>query len=184
MRIIDYKPHIYDNNAEMNALLNSLNIEFENNTKNNITKIYNNTFIKLADVQGIEQFEALFGIVALPDTESLDFRRQRIIMRLNSQLPYTYRYLEQKLNDILGEGNWEATLTYNTYTLEINLVVPGKEWYGELINLLDTVLPCNIEYIINIYKANWNQVKEHFSTWNDISSMTWQEVLDAQWIDD
>ena len=73
-------------------------------------------------------------------------------------------------------------INYNDYTLVISCTTPGKAWLRELNDLLTRIIPCNIVWTVNIFAASWQSVKENFSTWDDITDKTWQEVLDGEWL--
>lgn len=180
MKVSDYVPKLYKNNLEMNNIINSEEQELETNLKSNIDNAFKDTFAIKATEKGISQFEELFNIKSTDD-DTITLRRQRILNRLIRQIPFTERFMQQKLNEILGEGNWNYTINYNTYKLTINSIIPGRSWYLELVSFLDEIIPCNINYEIVIYAASWDLVKSHFSTWENISTMTWQEVMDAEW---
>lgn len=185
MKISDYLPELYNNNIEMNNIINSEEDELENGLKLKIDNAFKNTFIKTANEDGINKYEKLLDIVPNAATESLSFRRERVMSRLTSSIPYTEKYLINKLNDILGVGNWEYTLDYNTYTLTITTLVPGKDWYNELLYFFDTTVPCNIVLVLNLFGATWQVVKDRMNTWQNIydSNMTWQELMDGEWLE-
>lgn len=180
MKISDYVPKLYKNNLEMNNLIDSEEQELEHNLKPNIDNAFKDTFATKATERGISQFEELFDIKPSAD-DTITLRRQRVLNRLIRQIPFTERFMQQKLNEMLGEGNWNYTIDYSTYTLTINSIIPGRSWYLELVSFLDGIIPCNIDYEIVIYAASWDLVKSYFPTWEDISTMTWQEVMDAEW---
>lgn len=181
MRVKELIPSLYENNVEMQALYNSQEIELDTKLKQYIDNKFLDTFASKATLQGIEQFEEMFSIQADPINESLEFRRARIMNRIVSSLPYTERYLINKLNTLLGENNWRYTIDYAKYQLKIYSLIPGKSWYRELQNLLSQIIPVNIDWEISVYAATWGIVKDSFSTWNDIKDMTWQELEDAEW---
>lgn len=195
MKIREYMPSLYENNAEMNALLYSEELEFENNVKPNVDNVFNDNFVVKATTNGLENFEKILSITANPSTESITFRRERIINRLMSNIPFTERFLQSQLDTIIGKNTnadftpdnsnnqyWYYEINYNNYTLDIYITIPGRGWLNELYNMLSEIIPCNILYTVNVYAASWGQVNEHFTSWDDLTSMTWQDVKDALWI--
>jgi len=126
MKISDYMPHIYDKNKEMNNIINSEEEELENGLKLEIENSFKDTFAKIATENGLAKFETILGIKVDKETETLDFRRKRIINRLVSQAPFTETYFINKMNEMLGEDNWDYELNYGTYTLTINSTKPRK----------------------------------------------------------
>lgn len=181
MKISDLVPNLYKNNLEMYNIIMSEEKELETNLKKNIDNSFLDTFASQATENGISKFEQLFNIKPNPYTETLQFRRERIMNRLVSALPYTEKFLINKLNSMLGEGNWNYEINYNTYTLKIYSLRPGKGWYNELLNFLKQVVPCNIEWSVTVYAATWGIIKDSFTSWNAIKEMTWQELMDAEW---
>lgn len=184
MKISDYLPNLYNNNLEMNNIILTEERELENGLKLLIDNSFLNTFVSTANEKGISQYEELFGIKPNVDTETLEFRKERVISRLISKIPFSERYLINSLNVILGEGTWNYELDYNNYELTINSIIPGKAWLNELYDFLKRTIPCNIAYEVIIYAATWQLVKENFETWDDIkdTDMTWQELMDAEWL--
>lgn len=182
MKVSDLIPNLYKNNLEMNNIIYSEENEFENNLKSKIDITFNNTFISKANEKGISNFENMLNIKPNISTETIEFRRERVISRLVSQIPYTERFLINKLNSMLGKGNWNYKIDYNNYTLTIESLIPGRAWYLELLEFLKSIIPCNIDWQVIIYSASWNIVKDHFSKWNDLSSMTWEEVMNGEWL--
>lgn len=181
MKISDLLPNLYKNNLEMLNIINSEEEELENNLKPKIDDSFLDTFATKATEKGISNFEEIFGIKPNKFIETLESRREIIMNRLVSHIPYTEKYLVDKLNSMLGPENWSYEIDYNTYTLKVYSLIPGKTWYQELLNFLDQIVPCNIDWSVTVYSATWDLVKDSYNTWNDVSSMTWQELMDAEW---
>ena len=102
--------------------------------------------------------------------------------RLVSSIPYSIDYLIRRLNVILGEGKWEYTMDYANYTLTISALTPGKNWYNEAIEFINKIIPVNIKWSVNTYKASWAIVKDHFTNWNAVKEKTWQQILDREYL--
>ena len=183
MKISDYMPNLYDKNKEMHNIIYSEEEELENRLKPGIENSFKDTFAIVATEKGIEKFEKILGIKADKNEDTLTFRRERVISRLISSIPFTEKYLVNQLNAFLGVGNWTYTLDYNNYSLVIRSLRPGKEWYREILDFLDRTIPCNIEYTIEIYAMTWGQIRDNFNTWQDLldTDMTWEEVMEGDW---
>lgn len=182
MKVSDYLPDLYKFNIEMNNIINSEEIELESGLKPDIDIAFKNNFVTTADEQGIEQFEKILNI-EYGSGESLDFRKQRIFLRLNSDIPFTETYLVNQLNKILGKGNWSYNIDYNSYTLVVSSIIPGKNWKDELIAFLDRTIPCNIDWNIEYYETSWGVVYDNLTTWEDVYNIgTWQDIIDGEYI--
>ena len=127
-----------------------------------------NQFVLTADQRGIEVFERIYLIRATPSTEDLEFRRQRILLRMRTMPPFTMRWLRERLDDIIGPGQYTASLlmgAYNyvlgswqlgkgafqqpSFTLEVSATTSDSAWYQEVHVFVERVKPANIVYILN-----------------------------------
>lgn len=184
MKAHDYLPSIYDSNLEMNVAVKSYEDELEQDIKPDIENEFKDGFALIATENGISRYEKIFGIRPNTDTEDLEMRRERIMNRLISKIPFTEKFLQQQLDIIIGKGQWNYEIDYNNYTLDINITTPGKTWLRELNDLLDRIIPANVVWTVNIYQASWQSVKDNFNTWQDVydANLTWQELLDGDWL--
>lgn len=184
MKISDYLPNIYNKNIEMLNIISSEETELEEKLKPGIESKFIDTFPNVATEDGIAKFEKILSIKSDVTTEQLEFRRKRILERLKSHIPFTESYFIEKMNGLLGEGNWTYIIDYNNYTLDIESTMPGRAWYQEVLKFIEDTIPCNILWTISIYAASWEQVYENFSSWKSIydDEMTWQDVMDGEWL--
>lgn len=107
----------------------------------------NNQFVVLADAGGIANYEKMLGIVADPGLEDLEFRRQRVINRMSMQPPFTFRFLKNRLDALIGAGRWEAYIDFDSYTLYVESAAANQNWYNELHITIGKVKPANIVFI-------------------------------------
>lgn len=77
-------------------------------------RIRANTHIQTADSETLRYWERLLGISAAAGA-TLDYRRERILMRINQTVPYTYWDLRDALTELYGTD----------YTLEVS---PEECW--------------------------------------------------------
>ena len=64
-----------------------------------------NLFVQTMDEQTTADWEKIFRIVPNPLTETLQFRRDRILNRLSMHPPFTLTFLYQRLDALFGPGN-------------------------------------------------------------------------------
>lgn len=178
MQIKNLSPHIYNKNVEMQSILETEQTEFDT-IENRLKTLFLNTFPRTADVEGINRFEKLFGIIPNPTTESLQFRQERILNRLGNFPPFTEEYLKQVLDAILGKGGYEYEIDYSNYTLTITGLEPGSGWVGELTKTLEKIIPVNMVWNLHIYLLSWSAVKDRYVTWENLSNLTWQQVQEG-----
>lgn len=130
----------------MESLLNAEDAQFET-LETEVAEVKNNQYVATASEAGIVLFETMLGITPDTSTETLEFRRARVINRLSMSVPFTYRFLEERLNDIIGAGLWAMSLDYNNFTLIIESSAENQQWYHEIAVTLNIVKPANIIFI-------------------------------------
>ena len=106
-----------------------------------------NQFILTADEETISVYEKMFSILANPTTETLQFRRERVLNRMSLQPPFTMRWLQNKLDEIIGVGKWNAYVDYANRTLYIESFVVNQQWFNELRITINRIKPCNLVFV-------------------------------------
>lgn len=71
-----------------------------------ITGVADNFFFQTMDEGAVSMWEQIFDIVPDLDTESLGFRRVRVLNRVSTRPPFTLGFLYQKLDELIGAGAW------------------------------------------------------------------------------
>lgn len=141
-----FVPHIYKDVTEMDAIIDAEQIQLSS-AQTEASQAFANTFVLTADYEGIEMFEMMLGIIADPTTESVEFRRQRVLNRITLEPPFTFRFLKKKLDDIIGKGAWNAYVDFNNYTLYVESFVVDQQWFNELRITINRIKPCNLVFI-------------------------------------
>lgn len=143
--LVSYLPPFMAEYEEINAALTAENPEFTL-LWDGKEKVLKNQFILTAEAEGLARFENLLGIVP-SKLDTLESRRQRVLLRWFLQLPYTERMLLEKLVNLCGEGNFTFAKNYDCYQIKIEV---SLELYGqikELEELLERMIPCNMNVI-------------------------------------
>lgn len=141
-----YLPWLYKDIVEMNALMDTEDSLFSK-LMDEYIRGRDNQYILTADEYGIRIFEDIINIVPDPSTETLDFRRQRLINRFRTQPPFTFRWLQGKLNEIIGVGKWNAWVDNENYTLYIESSAEDQKWFQEISITVNNTKPANIIFI-------------------------------------
>lgn len=110
-------------------------------------QVRQNLFVQTIDEGTTAQWEAIFRIVPNPVTETLDFRRNRILNRLSLRPPFTLTFLYKRLDSLFGPGNWNVEVDYPNYTLYIEADVADQQYFSEMSVTMDIIKPCHIVYI-------------------------------------
>lgn len=143
-----------------------------------ITRVADNFFLQTMDLETVQMWEGIFRIVANPATESLQFRRDRIINRISMRPPFTLRFLYQKLDELIGPGLWSVTVDYPNYALYIESNVDGQGYSQELIYTINHIKPAHITFINSPVAMSGVVLSERVSE----ISYTWNYVLNGQWL--
>jgi len=140
--LVSYLPPVIADIKEINAVLKAENPEFVLVWKT-VDSVLKNEFIATADKYGLERFEKLLDI--FPEvTDTLEIRRARVQTKWFIVLPYTWRMLLQKINEICGM-DYPITMT-QTDCYMISLRVRAElQWQIEnLAEVIERMLPCNM----------------------------------------
>lgn len=112
-----------------------------------INAVADNFFFQTMDEGAVSQWEQILGIIPNPTTESLSFRRARLINRISIRPPYTLGFLYQKLDELLGAGNWSVTVDYPNYALYIESAAENQQFATEVAYTVGRIKPAHITYI-------------------------------------
>ena len=200
MRLLKkYLPSLYRENKEMEGLMNAeqpIYDEAETDTK----FAFSRQFVVTADEKGVEQYEKILGIMPTA-TDSLEFRKRRVITRLSTTTPYTLNYLKQQLTTIFGAGNFNAWVDYGKRELYVDSFINNISLFFELETFIAKVKPANMIYIYRSlvlpkvgvssrYLAGWGKWNYRLDgTWNlgakpfysDDTTEEWNYRLDGTW---
>lgn len=146
-RITKNQPHFERDIFEFQEIARVEDLEL-NSAEGQFLKVLNNQFILTADSDGLSMAEELYGIVPDP-TDTIDFRRQRLLQRIQLQPPYTIRFLRQQLNKLIGEGKYDLELDPDKYTLTISSAAENQAYAQEVAIIVGKVKPANIIFVTN-----------------------------------
>lgn len=161
-RLESFVPTVYEGVVEMSDIMNTEESVMDI-AREEMYSAFANTFVLTADEQGIVMFEKMLNIITNPEIQDLEFRRQRIINRLSMSPPFTYRFLKQKLDEIIGPGAWKAYVDFDNYTLYVESSAVNQNWYSEIEFTINRIKPCNIVFINVPYTALNLSINEEIS---------------------
>lgn len=117
-----------------------------NRVKIELLQLFSMRFVNATDEMGIARWEKMLKLKRRP-SDTLETRRMKVLAKINNKLPYTWRSLQQLLNSIFGEGNYQINLDPQEYILE--LLIPSEQnYYREVSEILEPMIPLNIYMII------------------------------------
>lgn len=144
--IIDYLPDWFKDIVELQAICATEKQQFELLAEA-INAVADNFFFQTMDEGAISLWEQLFNIYPNPQTESLDFRRKRLINRISTRPPFTLAFLYQKLDELIGNGRYTVRIDYPNYTLYIEASADNQQWANEVAYTIGKIKPAHIVYV-------------------------------------
>lgn len=167
--IMEYAPGIYSGFAEYEHLIaaeDSLIKDVEQAAEN----LHNDQFVLTATEEGIRQYESMLKIVPNPSTETLQFRRERIINRIAFASSFTIASMRNRLNSILGAGKYDLYVDYDNYTIYIESAATDQNWFNEILITMARTKPANMVFINKPLVSSVIELSEEVSyqklTWN------------------
>lgn len=116
-----------------------------------IVFVADNFFFQTMDENAVSQWEQIFGIIPNPDTESLAFRRARVLNRVSTRPPFTLSFLYQKLDELIGPDIWTVTVDYPNYTLYIESSAENQQYATEVAYTINRIKPAHVVYVNTPY---------------------------------
>lgn len=148
MKIIEYIPNFLQNVREFKIISNLEDEELEN-IRLQIDKILKEVIVNTSESYGLERYEKIYNINN--PSEDIVIRRFNIISKINNKAPFTIKWLDNKLKQLAGEGNYKINVDYNNYKVTISIVY----LFGDIANTLQKdlieLLPANLIIQINLF---------------------------------
>ena len=145
-KVKEYTPHMYEGFQEYETVIR-ISDEMLDDLESAIDDLKSNQFIVSATEEGIAQYESMLRIVPNPATETIEFRRERLINRLSTMPPFTIKFLRNKLSEIIGEGKYVAYVDYANYIIYVESTVENQIWFDEVMITMTRVKPANMIFI-------------------------------------
>ena len=173
-----YLPIVYDGIVEVEAQQDALSYEI-NKLHGTYEQALMDQFVQHASLKAIRYYENIFHIVADPSTESLQFRRERVLSRMKILTPpYTYWYFRMMMDGFLGKDKYKLSVDNDNITITLESSSDDSLWYHEIQVSITAVKPCNMIFI------NRPRIFEKLLTNEEIYSTTSirNYTLDGNWM--
>ncbi len=140
MKLKEYWPRCLQELVEFQQIANAEQPEFEN-ALDDVRTAADDFFLSTLSEYGCQRWEAIMGLsVAAGDT--LEARRERILIKYLDQLPYTYRSLLKYLKTV--SDDFTVTLDNQAYDLFIRIRLEGYSQRDALVATLGQMIPANL----------------------------------------
>ena len=149
---------VYDMNERINPIGDAENLGLD-------------LFTGTATAQGIARRESLYGI--LPgDTDSLEDRRYRVLVKENDRIPYTLRTLQKKLSTLCGEDGYRLSHEGDVMTVKVEL--SRKSMFDDVCSLLEDIVPCNLVLNVGLLYNQYGILKGR--TYRELAGFTYAQI--------
>lgn len=139
---------IYEINADQEAVLDA-----------SVNALFDDIFLETMDETKTARWEKMLSIISL-DTDTLSERRFRIQTRVLERMPYTYRVILRKLQT-LCPGGVDWTVDTEKQLIIVRVALASKNMRADVDELLDNVLPLNMEYTLIILYNTYAMLAKH-----------------------
>lgn len=158
----DYWPDYYHNIVDFLKLSETEDIEIQD-LGTDINELLSDQFVLTSGYEAIKRRERMLGIQADPTAETLDFRKKRMINRYSTKPPFTIRYLQDRLDYLVGEAKATARVDAQEFLLLVEIAIENAALFREVERTIKTIKPANLLY--NQQTALGDQIflKEHIS---------------------
>lgn len=141
VKVQRYYPNVIANADEFKQLAILENEEFKSIWEV-LFKWFKNRFVSEADLEGVRRWEQMLKII--PSKEAtLEDRKQFILRRINTILPYTIRRLQQILNVVYGD-DFAVVSTNKKYELWVDIDNRIILKTPSMRTLLRAIIPANL----------------------------------------
>lgn len=175
-RILGYLPDFYRRIREFAELDRAESAELDELAAA-VQRLLDDQFVLTASVDALKRRERMLGIQADPTTESIAFRRNRIMNRYSTKPPFTLRYLQEQLDRLVGPGRTVAEVDVDDFLLIITTAIDDAEVFREVEHTVKLIIPANIVYQQNTALRD-NMVLVESIVAQDV---TWNYKLDGSW---
>ena len=172
--VLSYLPEVFKGIKEFKVFANCVNPELQKAWKA-VESAFNDLNLYDMGEDKIKRWEKILNVQPM-GTDTIEDRRFRIINRLNSQLPYSYRMLESHLIQMCGENGY--TINYNAaaFLLTVKIALTSKKQFAEVLVFVEEMIPANV---VLDYDLLYNQYSTLMSfTHGALTSFTYGAMRD------
>lgn len=107
-----------------------------------VEQIDNDMNLDEMDASTVERWETILKIVPAR-SDTLDVRRFRIKTKITDSMPYTYRALERKLDDMCA-GAYDIVIDRVNQSIKVNLGLASQKKINDVMNMLEEMVPLDM----------------------------------------
>lgn len=144
MELKEYWPRYLQDLIEFDQIANAEQPEFTQ-VAQDVRGASDDFFLVSLSEYGCQRWEAILGLVTAPG-DTLDARRERILIAYLDQLPYTYRALLKYLSTV--SEDFQVVLDNDAYELFVRIRLSGLTQRDALAATLGQMIPANLVLLL------------------------------------
>lgn len=143
-RLLSHLPAYYENIKDFRELSKTVTKSL-NDIDKRLLQLRNDQYIISSSKEAIKRREKDFSILADEKTETLEFRKKRLLTRMKSNPPYVLEYLKNMLDSLLGEKKHSIVIDKLLFEMEVLVNVDSASFYLEVEKMLEQIVPLNVQ---------------------------------------
>lgn len=176
MKLIEHMPPFLRDVREFIKIFDAED-EVIKNLDIDLKSLLTEVIVRTANSYGLDRYEKIYNISNI--SSNVEIRRINILNKINDRVPFTYKWLYNKLKEALGEGNFN--LICEDYSLTIIIYGLKMEIADIYRENLRQQLPANIAITFNLrmnsnYYIGANVVQKEYNTMKIDNSITKEKV--------
>ena len=152
VRVERYYPPAVAPSAEFRALAQVENPEYRVLWEA-LWRRFANTFVYAIDADGAARWEGMLRMIR-GDGLPIETRRQRILAKINTRIPYTERSFQRMLDGAFGLGEAVAKCNYAAYSMQIQLLSMEPVLIRRVHFFARGIIPANLEIELHWAREN------------------------------
>ena len=143
------------------------------NLQNEITNLLDDQFIQDATEKGIARREKMLNIQPFAD-DTLASRRFRVGVKWDNQLPYSYKQLDQRLIDLVGEDGYTINLNHGAYTMIVRISLGVKRMLQDADLMVRNMAPSNLIITVDLLYNRYDDLA--YFTYDELALKTYDQL--------
>lgn len=140
-----FLPTWYRKIADYNAITDAETVQMQ--IAEALTRrVYGNFYFSSMDATALKEWESIYGILAAP-TDSLEFRRNRLLSRISTKPPFNLGFLRRQLDTLIGAGKYNIIVDGANYTMYVESSAENQAYAIEVGVMVNKIKPAHIVYI-------------------------------------
>ncbi len=170
-----FAPDIYSENETMLEIYERQNQQLDN-TSSLVYQVFLNNYVKTCDLEGIRNFEKIFDIQADEKNDSMDLRKNRVLIKLSQHLPFTHIFVERMLVNIFGEDKTEFRVLNNEYKTQVDIETTIHGLVDETLKDLRQIIPANMIIEIILSEPYMHRYLAKYYTYGQLEEFTYGQL--------